>query len=80
MTGFEQVKFRLWNIPQVGLRALDGEEGIVFSPHDQRLRLLAAKEFMPAVVECEIRLIVVKQVQLNGVVARAIKEELINCV
>ena len=77
MTGIEQVQLRFWDISQVGLRTLDGEERIVLSPHDQCLRLLVSKEFMPAVIEREIRLIVVKQVELDGVVAGAIKEELI---
>ena len=78
VAGIEQVKLRFWNISQVGLRTLDREEGIVLSPHDQRLRLLVPKEFMPAVVEREIRLIVVKQVELDRVVAGAIEEELIH--
>jgi hypothetical protein len=78
VTGIEQVKLCIRDIPQVGLRALDSKEGIVLPPHDQRLRLFVPKEFMPAVVVSEIRLIVVKQVELDGVIAWAIEEELIH--
>jgi hypothetical protein len=35
VAGIEQVKLRLWNIAQIGLRALDGEERIVLSPHNK---------------------------------------------
>ena len=77
VAGIEQVELRFWNISEVGLRTLDGEEGVVLSPHDQRLRLLVSKKFMPAVIQRKIRLIVVKQAELDGVVAWAIKEELI---
>jgi hypothetical protein len=77
VASIEQVKLRLWDIAQVCLRTLDGEEGIVLSPHDQSLRLLVPKEFMPAVIERKIRLIVVKQVELDDVIAWAIEKELI---
>src|ERR1700730_15357163 len=76
VAGIEQVELRFWNISEVGLRTLDGEEGIVFSPHDQRLRLLASKEFMPPVIKREMRLVGVKQAELDVVVAGPIKEEL----
>jgi hypothetical protein len=65
------------HISQVGLRTLDGEEGIVLSPYDQRLRLFIAKEFMPVVIEGQIRLVVMKKVQLDGVIAGTIEEELV---
>src|SRR5260370_13390621 len=78
VAGIEQVELRFWNISEVGLRTLDGEEGVVLSPHDQRLRLLVSKEFMPAVVEREVRLIVVKQVKLDGVIAWSIEKEFIH--
>ena len=78
MACIEQVKLRFWDISQVRLRTLDGEEWIVLSPNDQHLRLLIPKELMPAVVEREIRLVVMKQVKLDGVIAGAIKEELIH--
>jgi hypothetical protein len=32
---------------------------------------------MPAVIECEVRLIVVKQAELDSVISGAIKEELV---
>src|ERR1700740_3551320 len=38
----QQVKLRFRNIPQVGFRTLDGEEGIVLPPNNQHLRLLLA--------------------------------------
>src|SRR6185437_10422414 len=78
MAGIEQVKLRFWDVLQIGLRPFDGKEGIVLSPNDQRLWLFVPKEFMPAVVECEIRLIVVKQVELDSVVARTVEKELIH--
>ncbi len=78
MASIEQVKLRFRDISQIGLRTRDRKEGIVLSPHNQHLRLLVPKEFMPAVVECEVRLVVVKQVKLDGVIAGPIKEELIH--
>ena len=36
--------FRAWEGVPLGLRALDGEEGDVLSPRDQRLRLLVPKK------------------------------------
>lgn len=78
MAGIEQVELRFWDIPQVGLRALNGKEGIVLSPHDQGLWLLVPKELVPAVIEREIRSIIVKEIQLDGVVSRAVQEKLIH--
>ena len=77
VAGIEQVQPCVGDVSQVGLRTLDGEEGFVLAPHNQRLRLFIAKEFMPAIVESKIRLVVVKQVELDGVIAGTIEEELI---
>jgi hypothetical protein len=78
VAGVEQVKFGVGDVPQICLRTFDGEEGIVFAPHNEGLRLLAAEELMPVVVACKVRLIVVQQVELDGVVARTVEEVLIH--
>src|SRR5580700_4735016 len=76
VTRVEQVQLRLWNVAQIRLSAFDGEEGIVFAPYDQRLQLLVAEERVPLVVMRQICLVVVQQVQLDGVVARPIQKVL----
>ena len=38
---------------------------------------LVRKLLVPAVVKCDIRLIVIKKIELNGVVARAVEKELV---
>ena len=61
----------------VGLRPFYCEKWIVGSPHDEHPRLFSPEVLMPAVVKCDIRLIVIKKLELNGVVARAIEKELV---
>src|ERR1700722_3563875 len=72
------MKLCFWDVPQVSLRTLDGKKWIVLSPHDQRPGLPVSKEIMPPVILRKIRLIIVKQIQLNRIIARAIKKILIH--
>lgn len=51
---------------------------IVLPPEDQHSRLVAAKTLMPAVIEGDIRLIVVKKIELNCRGARRIEEQLVH--
>ncbi len=44
MARVDQVQLRLWNIAQIRPRTLDGKEGIVLAPDNQRLRLLVTEE------------------------------------
>src|SRR5215470_5666476 len=72
-----QVQLRFWDVSLVGPSSLDCEERVVFSPEDQHLRLSTSKVLMPAIIESDIRLIVVQKIELNGRVPRTIEEELI---
>jgi hypothetical protein len=78
VTGIQQMKLGFRDISQICLGALDSEERIVLSPHDQRLRLFVPKEFMPALIERKVRLVVLKQIKLDRVVTPAIKKELVH--
>jgi hypothetical protein len=78
VAGINQMQFRVREISLVGLGPFDGEERVVLSPENQHSRLLVAKVFMPTVVERDIRLIVVKKVELNCRVARTIEEKLVH--
>src|SRR5580658_9882339 len=78
VTCVEQVQFRLRDVAKVRLGTLHREEGVVFSPDDQRLRLPVAKEFMPLVIVKKIGLVVVKQVELDRIVAGTVEEVLID--
>src|SRR5260370_1017517 len=78
MARVQQMERRLGNIAQIGPGSLNRKEGIVLSPYDQRLGLIAAKELMPRVVVFEVFLIVVKKVQLDRNVTWTIKKELVN--
>src|SRR6476620_8741427 len=73
----DQVQLCVRNVPLVGLRSFHGEEWIVRSPDDEHARLFGSEVLVPAVVKCDIRLIVVKKLELNGVVARAVEKELV---
>src|SRR3974390_1043436 len=68
MARVQQMELRLGNIAQIGLGSLNRKEGIILSPYDQRLRLMAAKEPMPLVVVFEVFLVVVKKIQLDGII------------
>ena len=62
---------------EVGNSAFDCEERVVPSPENQHLRLPAAEVLVPRVIERDTRLIVVKQIELNGGVPGTIEEELV---
>src|SRR5262249_10046731 len=72
MAGINQVQFRVRDISLIGLRPFDGEERIVLSPENQHSRLSTPKVLMPAIIESDIRSIVIKQLELNCSVFRAI--------
>lgn len=73
----EQVQFGFGDVAQIRLSTLDGEEGIVLTPHDQSPGLLPAEEGLPGFVVRKVCLVIVKQIELDGVVAGTIEEVLI---
>src|SRR5207244_5605065 len=77
VSGINQVQFRVGKIPLIRFRAFHREKGIVLTPENQHPRLSFAEVLMPTVIESDIRLIVVKKIELNCRVARTIKEELV---
>src|SRR6266850_6741799 len=78
MTRVDQVQLRFREIPSVCLGSLHGEERIVLPPENQHSRLSFAEVLMPTVIERDIRLIVVKKIKLDCVIARTIEEELVH--
>src|SRR5215472_13536874 len=80
VAGINQVQFSIVDIPSVCLSSVNGEERIVLSPENQHFWLPAAEVFMPAVIQRDVRLIVVKQIELNGGVPRTVQEELVDSV
>jgi hypothetical protein len=80
VTRVEKVQLRVRNVPLVRLRPFNREKWIIGSPDDEHARLFGPEVLMPAIVKCDIRLIVMKKIELNGVVARAIEKELVECI
>ena len=73
----DQVQFRFGQVAQERLRSRHDEEGIVLPPHDERARLVLAEVFVPRVVERHVRGVVVKEVELNGVIAGSVQQSLV---
>src|SRR5262249_1741534 len=78
VASIDQVQFRVRNISLVSLGSFNGEERIVFSPENEHSRLPAAEVLVPTLVEREVRLIVVKKIQLNRGVPRTLEKELVH--
>src|SRR5215469_4042247 len=78
MPGINQVQFCFQNVSLVGFGSFNRKERIVLPPEDQHSRLSVAEVLVPTVIEREIRLIVVKQIELNFSVPRTIEEELVH--
>ena len=68
------MQLRVRNVADVRLCALDREEGIVLPSDDQPLGLLTPNERVPLLIVREVRLVVVQQVQLDGIIAGAVQE------
>src|SRR5262249_53167955 len=73
-----EVQFRLREISFVGLGSFDGEEWVVLPPENQHPWLSTAEVFMPTAIERDIRLIVVKKIELDCGITRTIEEELVH--
>jgi len=73
----DQVQFRFGQVAQKCLRSWHDEEGIVLPPHDERARLMHAEVFVPRVVERHVRGVVVKEFELNGVIAGSVQQRLV---
>src|SRR5215831_4681876 len=78
MPRIDQVQLRFWNILSIGLGSLNGEERVVLSPENQYSRLPVAEVLVPAVIERDIGLIVVKEIELNCSVPWTIEEVLVH--
>ena len=77
MAGVNQVQFRVREISSIGVSPFDCKERIVLPPKNQHFRLSAAEVLMPVVIKGDVRLIVAKQIELNGGILRTIKKELV---
>src|SRR5262249_34711516 len=73
VTGVEQVELQVLQITFVRFRARRRKNEIVFSPHDQRRRLVLTEVSLPLRVKWRGRAVVVEELQLNIVVAGAIE-------
>src|SRR5262245_57246042 len=78
MACINEVQFCVREISVVALGSLDGEKWVVFPPENQHPWLSTAEVFMPTVIEQDIRLIVVKKIELNCGIARTIEEQLVH--
>src|SRR6266508_2792788 len=74
MAAVEHVQLGLREVPQVGAAALGGEEDVVLSPEDERLRPALAQERLPLRIERDVRAIVVEEVELDLAGAGAFEE------
>src|SRR5215831_15414877 len=78
MPGIHQVQFCFRNVFLVGFGSFNRKKRVVLPPENQHSRLSVAEVLVPAVIERDIRLIVVKQIKLNFGVPRTIEEELVS--
>jgi len=70
----EQVQFRVGQVAPERLCPGDGEERVVLSPYDERGRLVSAEVGLPIPVERYVGGVVVKKIQLDGVVPRPVQQ------
>src|SRR5918996_296891 len=70
----EHVQLSLGKVAQVRLPAFGGEEDVVLSPQDQRLRPALAQERLPLRIELDVRSVVVEEIELHLAGARALEE------
>ena len=80
VAGIDEMKLRFGDIAQVGPGTLDREEGIVLTPHDQGFWLFVAEERLSLVIVREIGLVVVEEIELDGIVAGTVEKKLVHCV
>src|SRR5258708_20669243 len=74
VAGINQVQFRVWKVSLISFGAFNSEKGIVLPPEHQHSRLSLAEVLMPALIERDIRLIVVKKIQFNCGLPRPIQQ------
>ena len=78
MTRIDQVQLGIGNVPLVRLRPFHSKERIIYSPHNQHSRLVRAEILLPFLIQSHIRLVIVKEVKLNRVIAGPVEKELID--
>src|SRR5262245_40569943 len=78
MACINQVQFSIREIPFVGFGSFDGEKWVVLPPENQHSWLPAPEIFMPTIIERDIRLIVVKKIELNCGIAWTIEKQLVH--
>ena len=78
VAGVEEVKLGVGQVAQVGVGAFGGENGIVFAPDDEGGGLVLAEVLLPGGVEGGIASVVVEQGELDGLVAGAIEQALVD--
>ena len=77
MPGVEQVELQRLQIPLVRLGPGGREDRIVLSPRDQHRRLVLPEILLPRRVQRRVAAIAQEQVELDLVVAFAVKQELV---
>src|SRR5215469_1907535 len=65
VSGVEKVCLKVLEITTVGSRSFRWEDEVVFSPHNQRRRLVLAEEILEFRVQRDIGAVVVEEVHLN---------------
>ena len=77
MAGVEEMKLQVGQIALVRMRAIGGENLVVLAPDDQRRRLMLAEISLDGGIERQVGPVVVEEVELDLVVARAIEQRLV---
>src|SRR5262245_31046314 len=70
----QAMQLRVRQIAQVRLAALGSEEDVFLPPEDHCVRLAAPEKLLPLRVECNIRAVVVEQVELHSARVRTLHE------
>src|SRR5512134_137145 len=69
MSGVEEVKLDLLQVPLIGMRAIRREDLVVLAPHNQRRRLMRAEIRLDGGIQRQVGAVVVEHIQLNLVIS-----------
>src|ERR1035438_939829 len=79
MSRIEKMRLDVGKIPIVWGRTFGRKDIVVFSPDNQRRRLILTEEFLKLWVERNVASVVIKHVELNVAVPRTVQQSLIQC-